>query len=278
MSGQMIGVYNQKGGVTKTATAVTLADLLARGMALRPDRLATRRVLLVDWDPQGNATMSLGVALGQNLHDWLLAESAAGVMPWVQETRPGLFLLAGNQKTRRAARIIRDDIADGLLEGQHIQVKLGMLRAQFDAVVIDMPPQQGEWCEEVLSAQPDVVIIPASMDHMDLVGVRTAYHTVREVAPAAQIIVLPTLFHTGWNLDEDNLAKLKAGFPGLVAEPIPYRALAREIRSGGWTIGEYKPANSGERTVKEELLRAFTALLGWISQPTATVGKGGEHG
>lgn len=247
---KIIAIYNQKGGVAKTGTAVNLADLIAS---------QGKRVLLIDWDPQGNAAPLLGMDMEPGVHDWLMNDNGAYIRQHVD--RPNLYVLPGNQQTRRAARIIRDDIKENLLPANYVQEKLRNLVGRFDYTIIDMPPMSGDWCEEALRVQPEAVIIPASMDNMDLLGMKTAISTIRHIAPSSRMILLPTLFHAGWNVDEDNYQLLMRSYPRLVAEPIAYRALMREIRTAGQTLREYKPASSSEAKAKTEILTAFQGLI-----------------
>lgn len=228
---KIVAFYNQKGGVGKSALATHLADLLASQAA---------KVLLIDWDSQGNVAPLLGLEMESGVHYWLLGQGATPVRPTTLPTapRPGLELLLGDQMTRRAARIIQDDIKDGVLPASYLQTKLKTLAHNYDYVLIDMPPQQGEWCEAVLKVQPDAVVIPASMDNMDLFGTKTALATVQRLTPGSPIVLAPTMFHAGWNLDEFNLDVLREAYTDLVAPPLPYCALMREVRSAGLTIRE----------------------------------------
>ncbi|HSY45939.1 MAG TPA: AAA family ATPase, partial [Steroidobacteraceae bacterium] len=209
---RVIAIANQKGGVGKTTTAVNLAASLAA---------TRRRVLLIDLDPQGNATMGSGVDKGQltlSSCEVLLgeAELAAALVTLEHYT-----LLPANQDlTSAEVRLL------GLTIGREIKLRhaLQPKRNDFDVILIDCPPALNMLTVNALVAA-DSVLIPMQCEYYALEGLSALLSTVEQIRLAANPGlsiegVLRTMFDPRNNLSNEVSAQLIAHFADKVFRTI----------------------------------------------------------
>ena len=231
--GRLVAVANQKGGVGKTTTAVNLAAALAD---------AGWRVLLVDVDPQGNATTHLGLARAErrvSLYDVLLGRvpAANAVQPTDiagLKVLPSVVDLSGVE-----VELARDD--DRNLK---LKAALAPVRSAYDLVLVDCPPSLGVLTVNALAAA-DGVLIPLQCEFFALEGLSMILRTVDRVRRGAnpklkiEGVVL-TMYDRRNNLSDQVAADVR-GFMGtrVFETVIPRNVRISEAPSYGRPVGRY---------------------------------------
>lgn len=236
---RIIALANQKGGVGKTTTAVNLGAALAAGGA---------RVLLVDLDPQGNATSHLGYdkrTLKRSVYDLLVNQVELDQVTLITR-RPRLDLvpaapaLAGAE-IEMVGMLAREHLLGRALDGA---------RAQYDYILIDPPPSLGLLTVNALTAA-DLVLIPVQTEYMALEGLSQLVNTIELVRdrlnPRLRIGgLLLTMYDVRTNLAAEVADEVRRHFPGLVFNTvIPRNIRLSEAPSYGETIYEYDPRSAG---------------------------------
>ncbi len=263
---RIIAVTNQKGGVGKTTSCINLAAALA---------LTHRRVLLIDLDPQGNATMGSGidkheveysscdVLLGEiNIEQVIAASEAAGY-----------DVLPGNSDLT-AAEVELLKAFDG---GQRLRTALTHIRDRYDYILIDCPPSLNMLTINALTAAQGV-LIPMQCEYYALEGLSALVETIGQIQasvnPALEIEgLLRTMFDARNNLANQVSEQLMAHFGDKVYRTIvPRNVRLAEAPSHGLPVLSYDRGSrgaiaylalAGELVRREqERLQAATAELG----------------
>jgi chromosome partitioning protein len=232
MTKTIIAIANQKGGVGKTTTAVTLAH----GLALKG-----RETLLLDLDPQGQCASALGLIHEPGVFNLLAAgQTLADV---VRTTgRSHLALIPGDKRTATAQVVLN---AEGFDLNVIKNTLRPALRDALDVVVIDTAPSVGGLQEAALFAA-DLIIIPTALDYLASEGVVKVMDTLKALAGRSWqgmvLGILPTFYDDVTRESQATLGDLRQTF-GLerVLPPVHRATLLRECASEGKTIWEVAP-------------------------------------
>ncbi|CAN5471017.1 AAA family ATPase [soil metagenome] len=270
---RIIAIANQKGGVGKTTTAINLGASLA---------VAEKKTLVIDIDPQGNATSGLGVVkdeLDRSIYDVLVDEVAAEEVIVPQVHFPFLDVLPATQdlvgvEVELVGRPGRESI---------LRRALAPVRDRYEYILIDAPPSLGLLTLNTLAAA-DAVLIPIQCEFYALEGLSQLLNTVRIVQrslnPALQIEgVLLTMFDGRLNLSKQVAEEAKEYFgPTVYRTTIPRNVRIAEAPSFGKPIALYDILSLGAKSylalAREVIARSNQARAGGTgreSPPTEPV-------
>ena len=249
--GRVYAIANQKGGVGKTTTAINLGAYLAA---------SGKKTLLVDMDPQANATSGLGFDKAQ-------------VSPSIYEALMGQVDLSG--AITLTGRLGLDLVPSAIpLAGAEVEMVSLMAREQrllralkpvvgrYDYVLVDCPPSLGLLTVNSLTAA-DSVIIPVQCEYLALEGVGQLVNTVNLIRdnlnPRLRVLgMLMTMYDSRTNLSQQVVEEVRQHFPELIFHAIiPRSVRLSEAPSYGQPILDYDPGSKGAvayRALAEEVI------------------------
>jgi len=236
---RVIAFANQKGGVGKTTTAVNTSVMLGR---------SGLRVLLIDLDPQGNTTSSLGVdkaILDRTVYEVILDEAdIEGAI--VLAVRPNVDLLPTTPELA-AAEV---DLVSVVRREHQLKRSLAGVASSYDLAIIDCPPSLGLLTINGLTSA-NHVIIPIQCEFLALEGVSQLITTIdlvkRHLNPDLDLLgVLMTMFDARTNLSTSVVEEVRRFFPDRIfTTVVPRSVRLAEAPSYGQSIFEYDPSSRG---------------------------------
>ena len=247
--GKVISVANQKGGVGKTTTTVNLSTLLAK---------KGKKVLLIDTDPQGNATSGLGITkeLEFSVYDILVGDTT--FEETIQDTAIKNLKICPSNISLAGAEV---ELVSMMSREQRLKVKLDEVKDQFDYILIDCPPSLGLVTLNAFTAS-DSVLIPVQCEYFALEGLGQLLNTVNLVKKHLNKNLeiegaLLTMYDARTNLSNQVVKEVKKYFENKVYKTvIPRNVRLSEAPSYGMPISLYDARSKGAKAY-DKLTKEF---------------------
>ena len=266
--GEIVACANQKGGVGKTTTVVSLASFLA---------LDGHRVLLVDMDPQGNATSGLGIdrsTIDVSVYDVLLAGVA--VSDAIRDTAVDGLVILPSDRSLAGAEV---ELVPSPARERRLKQVLEPAGADYDFILLDCPPSLGLLTVNALTAA-DSVLIPLQCEYYALEGLGQLMATIdlirEHLNPTLTMKGVVLTMHDGrTSLSADVAMEVRRHLGDQVFQGVVPRSVRlAEAPSYGQAIGQYSPSSRGALAYQ-----AITAelLLRSGLQPSLTLREAGER-
>jgi len=236
---------NQKGGVGKTTTVINLAAYLA---------LSGTRTLVIDLDPQGNATSGLGIdrrAVAGSTYEALVDRTPIGDMV-ISTAIDGLDLVPSTPALSGA----EVELAGASVRERRLAASLSELNGSYQRILIDCPPSLGLLTLNALTAA-DGVLIPIQTEYYALEGLSQLVNTIRRVReglnPRLEIEgVVLTMYDARTNLSAQVASEVRRHMNGTVYDTVVPRSVRlSEAPSHGLPIALYDPASRGANAYRE---------------------------
>jgi len=238
--GKIIAVANQKGGVGKTTTAVNIATILAK---------KGKRVILIDADPQGNATSGLGIEKNTEYSTYDLLIDEVDIIRVLKNTCVKTLKLCPSNVSLAGAEV---ELVPQMSREQRLKEKLDPIKEEIDFIIIDCPPSLGLITLNAFTAA-DSVLIPVQCEYYALEGLGQLINTINLVKKhlnknlEIEGAVL-TMYDVRTNLSNQVVREVKRYFNDKVYKTvIPRNIKLSEAPSFGMPISLYDPKSKGAR-------------------------------
>ena len=239
--GKIISVANQKGGVGKTTTTVNLCAILAK---------KNRKVLLIDADPQGNATSGLGAEKDAEFSTYDILVSDVEIKDAIQDTIIKNLKICPANMNLAGAEV---ELVSMMSREQRLKEKLDLVKEEFDYIFIDCPPSLGLITLNSFTAS-NSVLIPIQCEYFALEGLGQLLNTINLVKKHLNKNIkiegaLLTMYDIRTNLSNQVVKEVKRYFENKVYKTvIPRNVRLSEAPSYGMPITEYDPRSKGAKS------------------------------
>ncbi len=250
--GKIIAIANQKGGVGKTTTAVNMSTILAK---------KGKKVLLIDTDPQGNATSGLGVEKEVEFSTYDLLISDVPAEDIIEKTSIKNLSICPSNMNLAGAEV---QLVSMMSREQRMKEKLDVIKKNYDFILIDCPPSLGLITLNAFTAS-DSVLIPVQCEYFALEGLGQLLNTVELVRKHLNKNLyiegaLLTMYDIRTNLANQVVKEVKKFFQNKVYKTvIPRNVRVSEAPSYGVPITIYDPKSKGAKSY-EKFTKEFIKL------------------
>ena len=242
--GKIISVANQKGGVGKTTTTINLSTMLAK---------KGKKVLLIDADPQGNATSGVGAEKEVEYSTYDILVSDVEIVQALEKTIIKNLLVCPSNINLAGAEV---ELVSMMSREQRLKEKLEEIKDKFDYILIDCPPSLGLITLNAFTAS-DSVLIPVQCEYYALEGLGQLLNTINLVKKHLNKNLeiegaLLTMYDARTNLSNQVVKEVKKYFGDKVYKTvIPRNVRLSEAPSYGMPITEYDPRSKGSKAYEK---------------------------
>ena len=242
--GKVISVANQKGGVGKTTTTINLSTILAK---------KGKRIMLIDADPQGNATSGVGVDKEVELSFYDVLTNDTEIIDTLEKTAIRNLVVCPSNINLAGAEV---ELVSMMSREQRLKEKLDKIKERFDYIFIDCPPSLGLITLNAFTAS-DSVLIPVQCEYYALEGLGQLLNTINLVKKHLNKDIqiegaLLTMYDMRTNLSNQVVKEVKRYFNNKVYKTvIPRNVRLSEAPSYGMPITEYDPRSKGAKSYEK---------------------------